>query len=96
METPLDKSVQLLGVDVADGVITINFSGDFTKIAEQSDGGVQTIRALMMTCTRYPGIRKVKILVDGKPYQLPVSDTPTFANIADEVETSYPEVMTIE
>ena len=96
METPLDKSVQLLGVDVADGVITINFSGYFTKIAEQSDGCVQTIRALMMTCTRYPGIRKVKILVDGKPYQLPVSDTPTFANIADEVETSYPEVMTIE
>lgn len=96
LETPLDKSVQLLGVDVADGVITINFSGDFTKIAEQSDGGVQTIRALMMTCTRYPGIRKVKILVDGKPYQLPVSDTPTFANVAGEVETSYPEVMTIE
>ena len=57
---------------------------------------MQTIRALMMTCTRYPGIKKVKILVDGKPYQLPVSNTPTFANIADEVETSYPEVMTIE
>ena len=96
LETPLDKSVQLLGVDIADGVITINFSGDFTKIAEQSDGGVQAIRALMMTCTRYPNIKKVKILVDGKPYQLPVRDVPTFANIADEVETSYPEVMSIE
>ena len=96
LETPLEQSVQLLGIDVSDGVITINFSGDFTKIAEQSDGGVQAMRALMMTCTRYPGIKKVKILVDGKPYQLPVTEVPTFANVASEVENSYPEVMMIE
>ena len=95
-ETPLAQSVQLLGIDVSDGTVTINFSGDFTKIAEQSDGGIQAMRALMMTCTRYPGIKKVKILVDGKPYQLPVTDVPTFANIASEVESSYPEVMMIE
>ena len=96
LETPLAQSVQLLGIDVSDGTVTINFSGDFTKIAEQSDGGIQAMRALMMTCTRYPGIKKVKILVDGKPYQLPVTDVPTFANIASEVESSYPEVMMIE
>ena len=96
LETPLDQRVQLLGIDISDGVITINFSGDFTKIAEQSDGGVQAMRALMLTCTRYPGIKKVRILVDGKPYQLPVTDVPTFANIASDVENSYPEVMMIE
>ena len=54
------------------------------------------MRALMMTCTRYPGIRKVKILVDGEPYQMPVSDVPTFANVASDVENSFPEVMLIE
>ena len=96
LETPLDNDVELLGVSVKDGVVTINFSPEFTKIAERSDGGVQAMRALMMTCTRYPGIKKVKILVDGKPYQLPVDDVPTFANIAREVENSYPEVMLIE
>lgn len=96
LETPIDKSVQLLGVNVENGVVTINFSKDFTKIAEHSDGGVQAMRALMMTCTRYPGIRKVKILVDGQPYQMPVQDTPTFANVASDVENSYPEVMAIE
>ena len=96
LETPLAQSVQLLGIDVSDGTVTINFSGDFTKIAEQSDGGIQAMRARMMTCTRYPGIKKVKILVDGKPYQLPVTDVPTFANVASEVENSYPEVMMIE
>lgn len=96
LEKPLDEDVQLLGVTVQNGVVTINFSEAFTKIAEHSDGGVQAMRALMMTCTRYPGIKKVKILVDGEPYKLPVDDVPTFANVASEVENSYPEVMLIE
>ena len=96
LETPLDEDVQLLGVSVSGGVVTINFSKEFTKIAERSDGGVQAMRGLMMTCTRYPGIRKVKILVDGEPYQMPVGDVPTFANVASDVENSFPEVMLIE
>lgn len=96
LETPLDADVQLLGVSVKNGVVTINFSSAFTQIAERSDGGVQAMRALMMTCTRYPGIKKVKILVDGEPYQMPVEEVPTFANVASEVANSYPEVMTIE
>ena len=39
---------------------------------------------------------KMKILVDGEPYQMPVSDVPTFANVASDVENSFPEVMLIE
>ena len=96
LETPLDEDVQLLGVSVSGGVVTINFSKEFTKIAERSDGGVQAMRALMLTCTRYPGVKRVKILVDGEPYEMPTQDTPTFANIASEVENSFPEVMIIE
>ncbi len=96
LNAPLDEDVELLGVSVKNGVVTIDFSREFTKIAEQHDGGVQAMRALMMTCTRFPGIRKVKILVDGQPYQVPVADTPTFANVAAQVESSYPEVMLIE
>ena len=96
LETPLPEDTQLLGVSVKDGVVTINFSKSFTRIAEQNDGGVQAMRALMLTCTRYPGVKRVKILVDGEPYEMPTQDTPTFANIASEVENSFPEVMIIE
>ena len=96
LDRPLDEDVQLLGVSVKNGVVTINFTKDFTRIAERSDGGVQAMRALMMTCTRYPGIKKVKILVDGEPYQMPTQAAPTFANIASEIEKSFPEVMLIE
>jgi len=96
LDRPLDEDVQLLGVSVKNGVVTINFTKDFTRIAERSDGGVQAMRALMMTCTRYPGIKKVRILVDGEPYQMPTETAPTFANVASEVENSFPEVMQIE
>ena len=96
LDRPLDEDVQLLGVSVKNGVVTINFTKDFTRIAERSDGGVQAMRALMMTCTRYPGIKKVKILVDGEPYQMPTEAAPTFANVASDVESSFPEVMLIE
>ncbi len=96
LQTPLPKEARLLGVEVKDGVVTIDFSEEFKQIAEQSDGGVQTMRALMMTCTRYPGVKKVAITVEGEPYQPPTRDVPTFANIAASIETSYPEVMMIE
>lgn len=96
LNSPLPEDTQLLGVSVQDGAVTINFSKAFTKIAEQSDGGIQAMRALMLTCTRYPGVKKVKILVDGEPYQMPTKDVPTFANVASEVENTFPEVMIIE
>lgn len=93
---PLPKDAQLLGVSVKDGVVTVNFSSEFKQIAEHSDGGVQAMRALMATCLRYPGVKKVKILVDGKEYKLPEQAAPTFANVASQIESYYPEVMMIE
>lgn len=94
--TPLPEDAKLLGVEVKGSEVVINFSKAFTKIAEQSDGGIQAMRALMLTCTRFPGIKKVRILVDGEPYQPPTQDVPTFANVASEVEDYFPEVMVIE
>ena len=96
LQTPLPEDARLLGVEVKNGVVTINFSKEFAKIAEQSDGGMQAMRALELTCTRYPGVKRVKILVDGEPYKMPEQDVATFVNVAATVETSYPEVMMIE
>ena len=96
LEAPVDSDVQLLGVSASGGVVTINLSGEFTKIAEHSDGGVMAMRALMATCTRFPGVKKVRILVDGKPYDPPLREVPTFANVASEAAASYPQVLMIE
>ena len=42
------------------------------------------------------GAPRGPILVDGEPYQMPTEAAPTFANIASDVESSFPEVMLIE
>lgn len=96
LEQPLPEETGLLGVSVKDGVATINFTGDFLDVAKQSDGGVRAMRALMLTCTQFPGVKKVEVLVDGEKYQMPLSSTPTFANVESEVVGSFPEVMSVE
>lgn len=88
----------LLGVTIKDGVATVNFTEEFVKISEQSDGGVQSMRALVMTCRQFPGVQRVQVQVEGEPYELPTGqkDQPTFANVAAEVVEQFPEVMQVE
>ena len=96
LENPLPEETALLGVKVKDGVATINFTGGFLDVAKNSDGGVQAMRALMLTCTQFPGVKKVEVLVDGEKYQMPLASTPTFANVENEVVGHFPEVMSVE
>ena len=96
LEKPLPEETGLLGVTVKDGVATINFTGEFLDIAKNSDGGVQAMRALMLTCTQFPGVKKVEVLVDGEKYTMPLVSAPTFANIESEVVETFPEVMSVE
>ena len=65
-------------------------------VAKKSDGGVQAMRALMLTCTQFPGVKKVEVLVDGEKYQMPLASAPTLANVENEVVGSFPEVMNVE
>ena len=54
------------------------------------------MRALMLTCTQFPGVKKVEVLVDGEKYTMPLTGAPTFANIESEVVETFPEVMSVE
>lgn len=93
LEKPLPEETGLLGVTIKDGIATVNFTKEFMDVAQQSDGGVQAMRALMLTCTQFPGVKKVEVLVDGEKYKLPVDTAPTFANIESEVVETFPEVI---
>lgn len=82
LENALPEDVGLIGVKVVDNVAIINFTGEFMKIVEATDGGRMAIRALMLTCASFEGIEGVKVLVDGEDYD-PGIDTmamPTFIN----------------
>ncbi len=73
------------------GKVTINFTQEFIGIAEQSDGGRQALKALMLTCSQFPGVTGIEILVEGKPYDVGIStmSIPTAVNIADEIVDQF-------
>lgn len=90
--SPLDNTLPsgcgLIDVNTdKNGKVTINFTQEFIGIAQQSDGGRQTLRALMLTCSQFPGVTGIEILVEGKPYDVGIStmSIPTAVNAADEI-----------
>lgn len=75
------------------GKVTINFTREFIGVAEESDGGRQAVKALMLTCSQFPGVKSVEILVEGEPYDTGIStmSVPTAVNIADEIVDQFLE-----
>ena len=72
-----------------DGVATVNFTREFISIAEKSDGGRAALKALVLTCTQFKGIKSVQVQVEGENYD-PGAQTlavPTFANVAEDIPT---------
>jgi len=86
LENALPGDVGLIGVKVVDGVAIINFTGEFMNIVEQTDGGRMAIRALMLTCSRFDGVKGVKVLVDGEDYD-PGVDTMAFPQSVNDYES---------
>ncbi len=94
-QSPLDNTLPsgcgLIGVTVKDGVATLNFTKEFMNIAENSDGGRVALRALVLTCTKFDGIKHVNVEVEGQPYD-PGQSTlavPTFVNDAASLTQEY-------
>lgn len=66
----IPKGVGLISVKQSDGVVTINMSKEFQKVMEQADGGAAAVKALVLTCSQFEGVKEVKLQVEGKDFQL--------------------------
>lgn len=95
LEAPLPKDCGLLGVTMKDGVVTVNFSKEFMN-SMQGEAGVQSLRAVMFTAAQFPGVKQVKIAVEGKEYQPPQEATTTFLNQDTDIMTYYPGVIEMD
>ncbi len=94
LENALPSGCGLIDVSTdASGKVTVNFTREFIGVAEQIDGGRQAIRALLLTCSQFPGVTSVEILVEGEPYDVGVSTSaiPTAVNIAEEAAYQFLE-----
>lgn len=97
LQSALPENCALIDVSLVDGVAIINLSKEFEKVASQADGGRHALRAIQLTCSRFPGVEKVEFQVEGKPYTIQSKETvPTFVNSAAELEAWFPGVMEIE
>ena len=92
---PLPENCGLLGVKMKNGVVTINFTKEFMEAAE-GENGVQSLRAILFTAAQFPGVKQVKIAVEGKEYQPPVQAQSTFINQDSEIMVYYPGVIEID
>ena len=85
------ESADEMVVKVEDGVAKLNFTGEFVNLVQNSDGGRMALKALVLTCTQFEGVKSVEIYVDGQPYDAAQGElgVPSFMNIADSIVYDY-------
>ena len=91
LESVVPAGCGLIDVKVEDGVAKLNFTGEFVNLVQNSDGGRMALKALVLTCTQFEGIRSVEIYVDGQKYDAAQGElgVPSFMNVADSIVYDY-------
>lgn len=91
LENVVPAGCGLIDVRVEDGVAKLNFTGEFVNLVQNSDGGRMALKALVLTCTQFEGIKSVEIYVDGQRYDAAQGElgVPSFMNIADSIVYDY-------
>ncbi|MBR2699036.1 MAG: GerMN domain-containing protein [Clostridia bacterium] len=87
LESVVPAGCGLIDVKVEDGVAKLNFTGEFVNLVQNSDGGRLALKALVLTCTQFEGVKSVEIYVDGQKYDAAQGElgVPSFMNIADSI-----------
>lgn len=93
--SPLNRVIPsgcgLKGAWVDNGVAYVDFTEDFIRIAEETDGGRMALRALVLTCMQFDGVKSVQVLVEGEKYDTGEGTlaAPTFINRDSEIEDAF-------
>lgn len=95
LTAPLPKNCAVKGVTMKNGVVTIDFSKEFLD-AMDSSSSLQTLRSVLFTAAQFPGVKQVKLKVEGKDYTPPDEAKPSFINQQSDIITYYPGVIEID
>ncbi len=64
------KGVKLHSVKIENGIATIDLSADFQGVNQQGDTGESlAYNALRRALAQFPEVEKMRVLVDGKPFE---------------------------
>lgn len=96
LERALPKDCGIKSVAMKDGTVTVDFTKEFAQIAQQSDSGKQTVRAILFTCSQFPGVKRVQLQVEGEKFTPEPESATTFINTEEEVAAQYPGVVELD
>ncbi|MDD3336246.1 MAG: GerMN domain-containing protein [Eubacteriales bacterium] len=96
LERALPENCGVKSVKLSGGVVTVDFSKEFKQAMEETDGGKQAIRAILFTCSQFPGVKKVEVMVDGEKQAMQPESATTFINAEEEVIAQYPGVVELD
>jgi len=96
LERAMPEGSGIKKVTMKDGVVTVDLTREFSQAMEATDGGRQAIRALLFTCSQFPGVKKVDVLIEGEKPALPEDAQSTFINDEQEVMGQYPGVVELD
>lgn len=97
LERAVPEGCGVKSVTMKDGVVTIDLTREFYNEAREMDEDeTQMLRCILFTVRQFPGVKEVKILVEGQAVQLPDTLQQTYANLASEVMSYYPGVIEID
>ncbi|HHW70732.1 MAG TPA: GerMN domain-containing protein [Clostridiales bacterium] len=80
LDFDIPLGTKLLGVQIEDGIASINFSSEFKNLSSYSNNEEIVIRAICMTAKQFPTVEKVNILVEGENYTPEGVTVSTFVN----------------
>lgn len=88
----------LRSVKVENGIAYVDFTREFISIAEETDGGRLALRALVLTCMQFDGVKSVKVLVEGEEYDTGTGTlaAPTFVNSSNDIQDAFIRAKTEE
>ncbi|MBQ9197620.1 MAG: GerMN domain-containing protein [Clostridia bacterium] len=94
LERSVPEGCGLKGVSMKNGVVSIDLTSEFNQDADTDR--LQMLRAIVYTVSQFPGVKEVKLSVEGQPYELPEAAQSAWINQESEVMSYYPGVIEID
>ena len=94
LERAVPEGCAIRNVTLKNGVVSIDLTKEFMD--ESDIDRTQMLKALRYTAQQFPGVKEVRLSVEGQAYEIPESVTTSALNLAEEVMAYYPGVIELD
>jgi hypothetical protein len=73
--SPFPRGTRLLSADLKDSVVTLDFSSEFSALANMGDTTESDAQKILRkTLAQFPNVQKMRVTVEGKPFDSQATD----------------------